>query len=90
MKTASQTEFRYDGRRTTSSSKSHPIGLNFGCPRFSATIVRIFNPVEYSPRFPSSCLTGQVLQTFLVSGNALVPTKTDHDSCPCDMRFNLT
>ncbi|GBM10662.1 hypothetical protein AVEN_7933-1 [Araneus ventricosus] len=50
--------------RTTSSTKSHPIGLNFRCWRFSVTIVCIFRPVEYSRRFLSSCLTGHVLQTF--------------------------
>ncbi|GBM64591.1 hypothetical protein AVEN_259063-1, partial [Araneus ventricosus] len=34
-----RTGFLYRGRRTTSPSKSHPIGLNFLCRRYSVTIV---------------------------------------------------
>ncbi|GBL84344.1 hypothetical protein AVEN_230143-1 [Araneus ventricosus] len=73
--------------KTTSPSKSHPIGLNFHCLRFSIAIVCIFKAVEYRPQFPSSCLNNHMLQTFLVSGIALVLTITEHDSCPCDICF---
>ncbi|GBN78203.1 hypothetical protein AVEN_164659-1 [Araneus ventricosus] len=68
-------------------SKSHPIRLNSRCSRISVPIVCIFKPVEYSPRFPSSCLTGHVPQTFLLSGIVLVLMIKEYDSSPCDMRF---
>ncbi|GBO39586.1 hypothetical protein AVEN_114028-1 [Araneus ventricosus] len=43
--------------------------------------------VEYSPRFPSSCLTGHVLQTFSLSGIVLKLKITAYDSSPCDRSF---
>ncbi|GBL82511.1 hypothetical protein AVEN_238790-1 [Araneus ventricosus] len=55
--------------------------------RFSVTIVCIIKQLEHIPRFPSSFLTGHVLQTFLVSVITLVTTNTAHYSCPCDIRF---
>ncbi|GBO17498.1 hypothetical protein AVEN_151254-1 [Araneus ventricosus] len=58
--------------------KFKPIGCDF-----DGDVVR----QRIHPRFPSSCLTGHVLQTFLVSGIAFVLTITEHDSCQCDICF---
>ncbi|GBN84065.1 hypothetical protein AVEN_113889-1 [Araneus ventricosus] len=58
--------------------------------RRSVSIVCIFKPVEYSPRFPSSSLTGHVLQTFLVSAIAHgFLTATVNGSSPGEIRLSI-
>ncbi|GBM03432.1 hypothetical protein AVEN_265472-1 [Araneus ventricosus] len=59
--------------------KFKPIGCDF-----DGNVVRL--PPYRNPVWPVVSMR-HVLQTFLLSGIALVHTKTDHDSSPCDILF---